>query len=210
VIDPSIITQAAQLQTVFLDRDGVINHKMPEGEWVTRWSDFKALPGVIDAIAAIKRARLGVIVVSNQRGIALSQFSEDDVKAIHDQFQQMLKSQGTSVDGFYFCPHDRNQCNCRKPLPGLFEQAVLDYPEIRAETSVMIGDSRSDMEFGRRLGMMTLFIDGDPAYQKPGIEAARALSDIKANSLRDAADLLLNIRTPNTKPSSMCLGFPAK
>jgi D-glycero-D-manno-heptose 1,7-bisphosphate phosphatase len=211
VIGPSKIAQAAQLQTVFLDRDGVVNHKMPEGQWVTRWSEFNVLPGVVKAIAAMKRAGLRVIVVSNQRGIALGRFTEADVDSIHNQFQQMLEASGTCVDGFYFCPHDRSQCNCRKPLPGLFEQALVDHPGIRAETSIMIGDSKSDMEFGRRLGMMTVSIEIDPAIQKPGVEAARALADVQAASLFDAAQRLLAIRRAfNTEPNTMCLGFPGK
>jgi D-glycero-D-manno-heptose 1,7-bisphosphate phosphatase len=210
VFDPANISRAFFLKTVFLDRDGVVNEKMPEGEWVTRWNDFKVLPGVIEAIAALKRQGLSVIVLSNQRGIALGRFSEDDVRSIHNRFQQLLQAVGVGVDGFYFCPHDHGQCSCRKPLPGLFEQAVADRPEIHAHTSVMIGDSNSDMEFGHRLGMMTVFIDGDPAHQKPGVEAARAIADLQASSLLDAAETLIKMRTPDTKPSSMCLGFPAK
>jgi D-glycero-D-manno-heptose 1,7-bisphosphate phosphatase len=210
VFDPANIPRAFFLRTVFLDRDGVVNKKMPEGEWVTCWSDFKVLPGGVQAIDALKRAGLRVIVVSNQRGIALSKFSEDDVQEIHSNFQQMLEAFGTQVDGFYFCPHDRGQCNCRKPLPGLFEQAVADHPDIQAHTSVMIGDSKSDMEFGRGLGMMTVFIDGDPTRQKPGVEAARAMADLQAGSLFDAAETLLKMRMPDAKPSSMCLGFPGK
>ncbi len=177
---------------------------------MTCWSEFNLLPGVIEAIAAMKRAGLCVIVVSNQRGIALGRFTEEDVQDIHCKFRQMLNTRGTSVDGFYFCPHDHAQCNCRKPLPGLFEQALADHPGIRAETSVMIGDSKSDMEFGRRLGMMTIFIDGDPAHQKPGAEAACALANMQAASLFDAAQRLLAMRMPNTEPNSMCLGLPAK
>jgi D-glycero-D-manno-heptose 1,7-bisphosphate phosphatase len=184
---------------------------MPEGQYVTRWSDFKVLPGVLEAIAAIKRAGLRVIVVSNQRGIALGRFTEEDVQDIHCRFQQMLNAAGTSVDGFYFCPHDHAQCNCRKPSPGLFEQALADHPGICAETSVMIGDSVSDVEFGRLLGMMTVFIDGDPAHQKPGAEAARALADMRAESLFDAAQRLLAMRSlSRTEPGTMCLGLPAK
>ena len=210
VFNPANIPPAFVLKTVFLDRDGVINHKMPEGQWVTRWSDFQVLPGVVEAIEALKRSGLRVFVVSNQRGIALGRFSEDDVRAIHQQFQRMLKAFGTQVDGFYYCPHDRAQCNCRKPLPGLFEQAVADHPDIQAHTSVMIGDSKSDMEFGKGLGMMTVFIDGDPARQKPGAEEARSLADLQASSLLDAVETLLKLRTPDNPPSTICLGLPDK
>jgi histidinol phosphatase-like enzyme len=95
-------------------------------------------------------------------------------------------------------------------LPGLFQQAVANHPEINAHTSVMIGDSKSDMEFGSGLGMMTVFIDGDPARQKPGAAEARELADLQANSLLEAAETLLKMRLPDTRPSTMCFGFPAK
>lgn len=210
MLNPANIPRAFFLKTVFLDRDGVINEKMPEGEWVTRWSEFQVLPGVIQAINSMRLSGLQVFVISNQRGVALGKFSAEDVREIHDRFQQMLEAFGTRVDGFYFCPHDRGQCNCRKPLPGLFEQAVAEHPEIRAETSVMIGDSKSDMEFGRGLGMMTVFVEVDPARQAPGSDVARELADIQASSLFDAAERLQQMRMPDTSPSSICLGFPGK
>jgi D-glycero-D-manno-heptose 1,7-bisphosphate phosphatase len=179
------------VHTVFLDRDGVVNEKMPEGRYVAQWSGFKILPGVVEAIGLLNRAGLRVVVISNQRGIALGLYTSEDVRALHSEFQKMLASSGANVDGFYFCPHDKGQCNCRKPLPGLFEQAVADFPGITAASSVMIGDSKSDVEFGRRLGMRTVFIDGDPRLQKPGAETAREMADLHYSSLYEAANGLL-------------------
>jgi D-glycero-D-manno-heptose 1,7-bisphosphate phosphatase len=179
------------LHTVFLDRDGVLNQKMPEGRYVTALSEFVPLPGVPQAIASLNRAGLRVVAVSNQRGIALGLYTAADVLDIHAAFQSELASEGARVDAFYFCPHDKAECNCRKPLPGLFNQAVADFPAISAETSVIIGDSWSDVEFGRRLGMLTIFIDGDPALQKPGAEAARQSADLRFPSLLEAVESLL-------------------
>ena len=181
----------APVQTVFLDRDGVVNEKMPEGRYVTQWSDFKILPGVGEAIGLLNRAGLRVIVLSNQRGIALGLYTAEDVRAIHSEFQKLLASSGAHVDAFYFCPHNKAQCNCRKPLPGLFEQAVAHFPAITAPTSVMIGDSKSDVEFGKRLGMTTVFIDGDSRLQKPGAESARGMADRRYSSLYEAVTDLL-------------------
>ncbi len=179
------------VQTVFLDRDGVVNEKMPEGRYVTQWSDFQLLPGAVEAIGLLNRAGLRVVVISNQRGIALGLYTAENVRAIHAEFQKLLALSGAYVDGFYFCPHDKGQCNCRKPLPGLFEQAVADFPGIAAASSVMIGDSKSDIEFGRRLGMTTAFIDGDPQRQKPDAETARELADLRYSSLHEAVNDLL-------------------
>jgi len=182
------------MKTVFLDRDGVINDKMPEGRYVTSWAEFHLLPGVAEAIAKLNQAGLRVVVVSNQRGISLGLYTAADVLSIHSALQNLLSSHGAHVDGFYFCPHGRGECNCRKPLPGLFEQAVAEFPEITAATSVMIGDSKSDMEFGRRLGMTVVFIDGDPKRQKPGNEAAGDLADLRFPSLAEAVKALLEPR----------------
>jgi D-glycero-D-manno-heptose 1,7-bisphosphate phosphatase len=179
------------LRTVFLDRDGVLNRKMPEGRYVTRWSEFDLLPGVPEAIHRLNLAGLRVIVLSNQRGIALGLYTEDDVRQIHAALQHTLQSQGASVDAFYFCPHDKHQCDCRKPLAGLFHQASADFPEIAAATSVMIGDSLSDIEFAHSLGISAAFIEGEPAHQKPGVESARQLADAHFSSLLEAVDALL-------------------
>jgi D-glycero-D-manno-heptose 1,7-bisphosphate phosphatase len=191
VSDPANSFLPRTLSTVFLDRDGVLNQKMPEGRYVTSPTEFHPLPGVHEAIARLNRAGLRVVVVSNQRGIALGLYQPADVVNIHAAFQSELKAHAAHVDAFYFCPHDKNECTCRKPLAGLFEQAQADFPEINAESSVMIGDSWSDIEFGRRLGMRTVFLDGDPALQKPGAEIARESADQHFPSLPDAVDALL-------------------
>jgi D-glycero-D-manno-heptose 1,7-bisphosphate phosphatase len=179
------------LRTIFLDRDGVVNDKMPEGSFVTTWGDFRILPGVPEAIARMNRSGTRVIVVSNQRGIALGKYSSDDVEVIHANLQKLLQAQNAHVDAFYFCPHDRQQCNCRKPLTGMFEQAQHDFPDISAAESAMIGDSLSDVEFGRRLGMLTVFVEGDPIHQKPGADKAANLADLRFPSLQDAVEALL-------------------
>jgi D-glycero-D-manno-heptose 1,7-bisphosphate phosphatase len=179
------------LRTVFLDRDGVLNRKVREGRYVTSPDEFQLLPGVPEAIARLNRAGLRVIVVSNQRGIALKLYTPADVEAIHTAFERDLATHHAHIDAFFFCPHDKNECTCRKPLPGLFYQARKRFPDISGKSSAMIGDSWSDIEFGRRLGLFTVFIEGDRAFQKPGIEAAREIADLRAASLTEAVEALL-------------------
>ena len=178
-------------RTAFLDRDGVINRKMPEGQYVTAWEHFHLLPGVPEAIAALNRKGLRVLVVTNQRGVALGLYTSADVEAIHAQLQTALAESGAHVDGFYFCPHDKRQCNCRKPGPGLFEQAKADFPEITPEASLIIGDSLSDIEFGHNLGMKTVFIEGNREHQKPGASKAAELADRSFPALPEAATAIL-------------------
>jgi D-glycero-D-manno-heptose 1,7-bisphosphate phosphatase len=191
----TLVTVFPALRTVFLDRDGVLNRKMPEGQYVTGWQHFHLLPGVPEAIARLNQAGLRVLVVTNQRGIALGLYTADDVDHIHSQLRAELAKSEAKIDGFYFCPHDKRECNCRKPLPGLFEQAQADFPDITPENSLMIGDSLSDIEFGRNLNMKTIFIAGDETareHRKPGAEKAAELADQASADLLSAIDHLFN------------------
>ncbi|MGA9061249.1 MAG: HAD family hydrolase [Terracidiphilus sp.] len=195
MIHPANQAIPSRLRTVFLDRDGILNEKMPEGQYVTRWEDFHVLPGVPEALRRLNEAGMRVVVVSNQRGIARGFYTAADVEAIHEAFQRHLQATGAHIDAFSICPHDKGHCNCRKPLPGLFEQAVAQFPEITAATSVMIGDSLSDIEFGRSLGMSTVFIEGDPARRKFGAEEAAKLAGMRCASLPQAVEALLAARS---------------
>jgi D-glycero-D-manno-heptose 1,7-bisphosphate phosphatase len=181
---------------VFLDRDGVLNRKLPEGAYVSDWAQFQWLPGAIEAIARMNRAGLTVIVVSNQRGIALGRLSVEQLELMHGQLRSDLARQGARLDAIYYCPHDHGECNCRKPNIGLFEQAAKDFPEVDANNSVVIGDSLSDIQAGRRLGMKTIFIEGEPDRQKAGAQAAASLADEVAASLLQAVEKHLGLSAP--------------
>jgi D-glycero-D-manno-heptose 1,7-bisphosphate phosphatase len=178
---------------VFLDRDGVLNRKLPEGAYVSDWAQFEWLPGAVEAIARMNRAGLTVIVVSNQRGIALGRVSVEQLELIHGQMRSHLARQGARLDAIYYCPHDQGECNCRKPDIGLFEQARKDFPEVNADNSAVIGDSLSDIQAGRKLGMRTIFIEGEPDRQKAGAQAAASLADEVATSLLQAVEKHLKL-----------------
>lgn len=181
----------SNVQTVFLDRDGVLNEKAPEGEYVWRLRDFRVLDGVPEAIARLNRAGIRAVVVTNQRGVALGRYSMAQVAALHAGFQNLLASRGARIDGFYVCPHGHGECNCRKPLPGLFEQARADFPAIAAQTSVMIGDSLVDVEFGRRLGMRTIRIEPEAGAGARDQDSPMPEADARCASLSQAVELLL-------------------
>lgn len=159
---------------------------------MTSAADLKLLPGVSRAIARLNLAGMRVVVISNQRGVALGMMSEEGVDAIHAQISKRLKAYRAHIDGFYFCPHEKESCSCRKPLPGLFLQAASDFPEIHPETSVMIGDSLSDIEFGRNLGMPTIWIRGNSEHRKKGWELAADQANLTCDSLAEAVDAILN------------------
>ena len=143
------------IRAAFLDRDGVINRKRPEGEYVTHWEEMHLLPGVAEAIALLNRAGFRVIVVSNQRCIAKGLVTAAEVDAMHNQMCNELAHNGATIDRVYYCPHELNSsCNCRKPRPGmLLEAARIDHIDLAA--SWMIGDSEIDVEAGKKAGCKT-------------------------------------------------------
>ncbi len=180
----------ANIDYVFLDRDGVLN-RSPAGAFVTAWEQFEVLPGVAEAIARLNRSARKAIVITNQRGIALGLHSKADLHALHDRFRRYLAEHGAHLDAIYYCPHDNGQCNCRKPLPGMFEQAFRDFPGAAAGNSVMVGDTLADIDAASRLGMRSVLIV-DPA-SRPGQDAERgaALATASAVSLFDFVERYL-------------------
>jgi D-glycero-D-manno-heptose 1,7-bisphosphate phosphatase len=149
------------IQTVFLDRDGVINRKAPEGEYVTCWEDFEFLPGAIEALRLLTEAGKRIVLVTNQRCIARGMLTEDGLQELH---HRMLREAAPArIDAMYHCPHEYDACDCRKPYPGLLLQAKRDLPDIEFESSVMVGDSESDVVAGHRAGCQTVLISETPA-----------------------------------------------
>lgn len=147
---------------VFLDRDGVLNQKARPGEYIASCEELVVLPGVPEAVAALNRSGRKVIVVTNQRGVALGLYTLEGLAQIHEKLTKALAERGAHLDAIYFCPHDKGQCACRKPGTGMFEQAFRDFPEATPERSMMVGDSRRDIDAGRAIGMTTAFVtDGD-------------------------------------------------
>jgi D-glycero-D-manno-heptose 1,7-bisphosphate phosphatase len=185
---------AHPIRYVFLDRDGVLNRKMPEGSYVTDSAHFEWLPGAEEAIARMNHAHLTVILVTNQRGIALGLLSDQDLQGIHEKMQDDLASHGAHLDAIYYCPHDRGECQCRKPATGMFEQAFQRFPEANSQNSVVIGDSLPDIVAGKSLGMKTVFVLGEPDRQKPGSAKAAEAADSVAASLLDAVESYLGLQ----------------
>ncbi|MGB3479105.1 MAG: HAD family hydrolase [bacterium] len=146
------------MKAVFLDRDGVINVKPPDGKYVTSWLEFKFIRNAARAIKLLNKAEYAVIIVTNQRGVALQHLTEGQLKTIHKRMVRKLKDYNAHIDGIYYCPHDKDSCDCRKPSSGLFSLAKNDFPAIDFSKSWVIGDSLSDVEAGRNLGCKTILI----------------------------------------------------
>ena len=149
------------LDTVFLDRDGTINVKAPEGAYVTRPDEVRLLPGAAAAIRRLNDAGVRVVVVTNQRGIALGRMSEGDLAAVHERLAALLAAEGARVDLILHCPHGEDECDCRKPGPGLVRQAVEDEPAIDLSASLLIGDSWRDEGAARSAGIPSMLLSAD-------------------------------------------------
>lgn len=144
---------------VFLDRDGVINKKAPEGDYIKNWSEFRFLPGVKEAIKRLNKAGFLVIISTNQRGIAKGLMTEEDLKEIHFKMIEELEKSGDIIDSIYYCPHDeKDNCNCRKPNIGMFLKAKKDF-NIQMDESWLIGDSKSDILAGQKAGCKTILVN---------------------------------------------------
>ena len=144
--------------TLFLDRDGVINKKIDD-DYVRSLDQFEWLPGVIESIKKLSSLFGRIIIITNQQGIGKGLMTEEAVESIHEHIIQSIKQAGGKIDGVYYAPHLKSEnSEFRKPNIGMAMQAKKDFPEIDFSKSIMVGDSRSDMEFGKKAGMKTVFI----------------------------------------------------
>jgi D-glycero-D-manno-heptose 1,7-bisphosphate phosphatase len=103
-----------------------------------------------------------VFVVTNQRGIARKIMTESDLALVHQKMNLELSKISAPPDKIYYCPHDKNSCECRKPAIGMGLQAKKEFPEIDFLKSFMVGDSESDLKFGKNLGMKTIQVGEEP------------------------------------------------
>jgi len=176
------VGNSENIRYVFLDRDGVLNRHLPGG-YVSSWEQCEILPGVAEAVARLNRSGRKVIVVTNQRGIALGLYSEADLYVLHERMRVHLAGHGAYLDAIYYCPHNHGECQCRKPETGMFEQAFEDFPGATAGNSVMVGDSASDIEAASRLGMRSVFISDPAAAPRSDKARAASLATVRAASL---------------------------
>jgi D-glycero-D-manno-heptose 1,7-bisphosphate phosphatase len=143
-------------RAVFLDRDGVINQKLPEGGYITRWDQVTFLPDSAKAVKRIRDAGFFAVLVTNQRAVAKGFLSEMDLQFLHERMWLELFREEKGFDAVYYCPHEKNPpCECRKPRPGMLLRAAQDHG-IDLARSWMIGDSESDVLAGKTAGCRTI------------------------------------------------------
>ena len=167
-----------QKWTLFLDRDGVINEKL-EGDYVKQISEFSFIDGSIDAIRRMNQLFGVTVVVTNQQGIGKGLMTENDLASVHEHMLNELKVGGARIDRIYHCPElAEKNASCRKPNTGMAEQARKDFSTIDFRNSIMVGDSISDLQMGKRVGMLTVYIHPEEDLPKEADYVCKNLAEL--------------------------------
>jgi histidinol-phosphate phosphatase family protein len=156
----SIFNIPAQIDknwTLFLDRDGVINEEIV-GSYVTEWDEFRFCDGALEALRALAEVFGQIVIVTNQRGVGRGIMSFESLKDISSRMTRAVADAGGRIDKVYACTAVADTDHNRKPNTGMGLQAKEDFPQIDFKKSVIVGNSLSDMEFGKRLAMHTVFL----------------------------------------------------
>ena len=173
---------------IFLDRDGIINNKAPKGEYITSWKEFKFISDTYDVLKTLAKKGFKFIVITNQAGIARNKINYTDLDKIHRNLIDEYQKNGIEILKIYVCPHHWNEdCDCRKPKPGMFYEASKDF-QIRLDKTLFLGDDIRDCKAAYNAGLQSIFI-GDASEllslsdRMQPIFASRKLSNILPNIL---------------------------
>ncbi|MBS4029276.1 MAG: D-glycero-beta-D-manno-heptose 1,7-bisphosphate 7-phosphatase [Ignavibacteriales bacterium] len=140
---------------VFLDRDGTINEEI---NFISNPDELVLIPDSAKAIREMNELGLKVFIISNQSGIARGYFSENDLQKVNERLLQLLKNENAFIDKIYYCPHiDEDNCDCRKPKPGMLKQAEQEFG-IDLKKSFVVGDRFVDVDAGKNVGAKTILV----------------------------------------------------
>jgi histidinol-phosphate phosphatase family protein len=169
--------------TLFLDRDGVINHEK-EKEYVLNWSEFRFYEGVKEALRFFAGVFGTIVMVTNQRGIGKGLMTHDDLEDIHTEMLTAINDSSGRINKIYYCSDMDDSCMERKPNPGMAHLAQQDFPGIDFSRSLIVGNKLSDMKFGRNAGMYTVFV----ATTNPETPFPHPDIDYRFNDLAEVAE----------------------
>ncbi len=175
--------------TLFIDRDGIINHEKKE-DYIRNWQEFKFYDGATDAFKKFADKFGKINVISNQRGVGRELMTEDELIHINQNMIAEIEAGGGRIDNVYYCTSTDNKHPDRKPNPGMAFRAKAGDQQIGLDRSLMIGNKLSDMRFGRNAGIYTVFIastNPETAFPHPDI-------DLRFETISDFAKALLNSR----------------
>jgi D-glycero-D-manno-heptose 1,7-bisphosphate phosphatase len=171
--------------TLFLDRDGVINHEK-ENDYVLNTDEFVLYEGVLESLPVLAANFGRIIIVTNQRGVGKGLMTEEDLHSIHELMEKTFKDAGANIDRIYYCTSLDNLHPNRKPQHGMALLAKADFEDIDFSRSVMVGNNMSDMLFGRNAGMHTVFLK----TTSPDLPLPDPAIDLAFNNLLNFAQAL--------------------
>lgn len=144
------------IKLILLDRDGVINED--SADYIKSPKEWRPIQGSLTAIAKLNKANFKVAIISNQSGLARGYFDQEALDAIHNRLESELAEVGGHIDKIYYCPHHpQDGCVCRKPQPGMLQQAFTDF-EVAPTQTILIGDSYSDLQAASNAGCYSVLV----------------------------------------------------
>jgi len=201
------VTTDLKRRAVFLDRDGVLNdlvYDVEEGRSSSPVSarDLRVFPFVADSVKKLRDMGFLVIVISNQPGVAKRQFTRAELKRMSSKIAKELASEGTSLDGEYYCMHSpdglvkelRVTCDCRKPKPGLLLKAAKEMG-VDLSRSYFVGDGLIDVEAGKKAGCKTILVGHMTTFLSKMMEERKATPDYMVHTLKDVPALLSRLQS---------------
>ena len=177
------------MRVIFLDRDGVLNSD--RADYVKSLEEFKILPGAAQAVARLSKAGYRIVVVSNQAGVGKGLISEEILSEITNALHRAVREAGGEIEAFYYCRHTpEDNCDCRKPKPGLILKACEDL-RVEPRECVFVGDAERDVKAARAAGCGSALVLTGHASAR---DVARFEShpDYVADNLNDAVDWILD------------------
>ncbi|GAC1424453.1 MAG: D-glycero-alpha-D-manno-heptose-1,7-bisphosphate 7-phosphatase [Flavisolibacter sp.] len=173
--------------TLFLDRDGVINEEI-KGEYILNREGFIFSAGVQEALKILNDLFRRILIITNQRGVGKNLMTEKSLLDVHAHMASEIAKAGGRIDHIFYCTEDDEHSFNRKPNPGMARRAVLQFPDIDLAKTIMVGNKPSDMLFGRRAGVYTVFLtttNPEQTFPHPDI-------DLCFNNLLDFARAIKN------------------
>lgn len=173
---------------LLIDRDGVINKKAPRGEYVNSWDEFSFISANIEGMCELSKAGFSFIVISNQAGVARGMISIESVNHINREMCRVLESKNIQILDIYVCPHHwEENCQCRKPAPGLFFRAAKDWL-LRLDKTYYIGDDPRDCQAAYKAGCKCIYIGngGELEHLSP-----EELPQVVVDNLKEALPYLV-------------------
>ncbi|MCX8019081.1 MAG: HAD-IIIA family hydrolase [Chitinophagaceae bacterium] len=176
--------------TLFLDRDGVINHDIP-GDYIRNLSQFRLYENMAETINLLSSVFGRIFIVTNQRGVGKGLMTEKDLNEIHQSLLNEINRAGGRIDKIYTCTATEDLHPERKPNPGMAFLAKAEFPEIEFSRSVMVGNRFSDMLFAANAGMYGIFLTTTERFPS----GKEHFIDLSFSSLTEFAEFVLKNNT---------------